>query len=440
MKSTRTERIGWYMYDWANSAFSTTVVTVFIGPYLTSITQSAADASGNIYILGIPVFAGSFFPYLVSASVLLQVLILPLMGALADYTHRRKALLGGFAYLGAFATMGLYFLEGDNYLFGGALFLLANLSFGASIVLYNSFLADLAGPDRRDAVSSIGWSVGYIGGGVLLLLNLLLFSNAAEFGISEGHAVRISLTSAGMWWALFTIFPMITLRLRRPTREIPGRSNLLTVGFRQLAATIREARNYPKTLVFLGAYLLYNDGVQAVIALSAQFGQEELGLPMSTLTQVILLVQFVAFGGALLFSQVARVLNSKNAILITLVIWLGAIFYAYMYLHTEAGFFALGAAVGLVMGGTQALSRSLFSLMIPPGSEAEYFSLYEVSERGTSWLAPLLFGLALQFYGSYRIAILSLGIFFIAGIILLIIVNIPRGIIESGNQPPKNMQ
>jgi UMF1 family MFS transporter len=439
LKSAKFERIGWYMYDWANSAFSTTVVTVFIGPYLTTITQSAADAAGNVYFLSIPIYAGSFFPYLVSLSVLLQVLVLPLMGALADYTRRKKTLLGAFAYIGAFATMGLYFLEGTNYLYGGALFLIANLSFGASIVLYNSFLGDIAEADRRDAVSSIGWSVGYIGGGVLLLLNLILYSNAGQFGIEPGYAVRISLTSAGLWWALFTIFPMVSLRLRRFPREIPDERNIITVGFHQLWKTIKDARNYPKTLLFLGAYLLYNDGVQAVIALSAQFGQEELGLEMATLTQVILMVQFVAFGGALLFNFIAKLFNAKKAILISLVIWIMAIFYAYTFLHDEFGFFLLGAVIGLVMGGTQALSRSLYSLLIPPGHEAEYFSLYEVSERGTSWLAPLMFGLALQFYGSYRIAILSLGIFFIAGIILLIMVNVRRGIIESGNTPPKNM-
>jgi UMF1 family MFS transporter len=191
--------------------------------------------------------------------------------------------------------------------------------------------------------------------------------------------------------------------------------------------------------MFLGAYLLYNDGVQAVIALSAQFGQEELGLEMATLTQVILIVQFVAFGGALLFNLIAKKFNAKNAILVSLVIWLFAIFYAYTFLQDVFGFFMLGAVIGLVMGGTQALSRSLYSLLIPPGHEAEYFSLYEVSERGTSWLAPLLFGLALQFYGSYRIAILSLGVFFVAGIVLLIFVNVRRGIIESGNTPPANL-
>ena len=153
MRATKKERIGWYFYDWANSAFYTTVITVFLGPYLTTITEAAADSAGYVNLLGIAIYADSFFPYVVSLSVLLQVIILPVIGAMADYTQRKKLILGVFAYIGAFSTMGLYFLEGDNYLLGGALFLIANLSFGASIVVYNSFLSEIAEPEKRDSVS-----------------------------------------------------------------------------------------------------------------------------------------------------------------------------------------------------------------------------------------------------------------------------------------------
>lgn len=437
--STRRERVGWYFYDWANSAFPTTVVTVFLGPWLTTVTKAAADGGGFVYPLGIKVHAGSFFPYVVSLSVLAQVLTLPVLGAIADYSHRKKELLGLFAYLGAGATFALYAVHGTSYLPGGVLFLAANVSFGASVVFYNAFLPDLASPDRRDAVSSYGWALGYLGGGLLLALNLALFSQAAALGLSVGHAVRINLASAGAWWALFTLIPLLTLRNRQPARQLRPGDHYLTVGFRQLRRTLSRVRLYPQTVLFLAAYLLYNDGIQTVIALASQFGQEELGLPISTLTSVILMVQFVAFFGALAFNRVAEVLGTKRAIMVSLVIWTGTVTYAYGWLRTGGQFFALGAAIAIVLGGSQALSRALYSLMIPKGQEAEYFSLYEVSERGTSWLGPLLFGLALQFTGSYRIAILSLSIFFLLGLVLLAFVNVREAVLEAGNEPPRRM-
>ncbi len=421
------------MYDWAISAFSATVVTVFIGPYLTSIAENAADVNGNLNLLGMHIYYGSYFPYVVSFSVLLQVLFLPLLGAVADYTNQKKALLAIFSYLGSFATMGMFFLEGNNYLLGGFLFVIANLAFGISMVMYNAYLNDISEKDERDSVSSLGWATGYLGGGILLFLNLMLFSQAESLGLSTGMAIRINLCSAGIWWAIFSLFPMFWLKKRNATRNIPKESSLWNIGFRELKTTFTEAKKYPITLTFLLAYLLYNDGVQAVIALSSQFGQEELGLDISVLTQVILIVQFVAFGGAILFNYIAAKTNTKVSLMITLFIWLAAITYAYVGLYDATGFYILGIVVGLVMGGTQALSRSLYSKLIPKNKEAEYFSLYEVSERGTSWLGPLLFGLSLQFSGSYRFAILSLVLFFILGIILLIKVNVAKGIIYVEN-------
>ncbi len=430
--NNRREQTGWYFYDWANSAFPTTVVTVFLGPWLTTVTKAAADGGGFVYPLGIKVHAGSFFPYVVSLSVLAQVVTLPLLGAIADYSHRKKEMLGLFAYAGAGATLALYVVHDTNYLPGGVLFLVANVSFGASVVFYNAFLPDIASPERRNAVSSYGWALGYLGGGLLLALNLVLFSQAPALGLSVGDAVRINLASAGAWWAVFTVIPLAVLRNRRPERQLRPGEHYLTVGFRQLRRTLARVRLYPQTILFLVAYLLYNDGIQTVIALASQFGQEELGLPISTLTAVILMVQFVAFFGALLFNKIAEALGTKRAIMVSLVIWTATVTYAYGWLRTGAQFFVLAAVIALVLGGSQALSRALYSLMIPKGQEAEYFSLYEVSERGTSWLGPLLFGLALQFTGSYRIAIVSLSVFFLAGLVLLARVDVHEAVREAG--------
>lgn len=439
-QSNRREQVAWYFYDWANSAFSTTVVAVFLGPYLTEVAKAAADAEGYIHPLGFAMVADGLFPFLVSLSVILQVLFLPILGAIADYTELKKQLMGLFAYIGAFATTALYFVEGANYLLGGSLFVVANLAFGAAIVFYNAFLPEIARPDQRDSVSSQGWALGYLGGGLLLLLNLVFVQFLAEpLGISTSLAVRICLASAGLWWAIFAVIPLRYLRNRRGVRALPTGSNYIQAGFGQLFHTLRELPRYPSSLLFLVAYLFYNDGIQTVIALAAQFGSQELGLSTSSLIRLILMVQFVAFVGALLFNVLANRIGVKRAIMFSLIIWVGTTSYTYAFVRNELQFFVVGAAIGIVLGGSQALSRSLFSHMIPSGREAEYFSLYEVSERGTSWLGPMLWFAALQFTGSYRVAVLSVSIFFIIGLLLLSLVNVRRAIMEVGNEAPSNL-
>jgi MFS transporter, UMF1 family len=436
-KEGRKERVGWYFYDWANSAFYTVVITVFLGPYLTYITLNAADLQKNIYLLGIPIYAESFYAYSISFSVLMQFIFLPYIGALADYNRNKKLLLGLFAFIGSFSTMGLFFLEGSNYLLGGGLLLIANLSFGASVVVYNSFLNDISEPANRDTVSSIGWATGYIGGGIILFFNLILYSQAKLFGITTDFAVRICLSSAGFWWAVFTIIPLLTLKNRKSAKSLQVEGNMLTSGFRQLIKTITDSFRYPQTMLFLLAYLFYNDGIQATITMSSQFGNQEFGLGMSTLTLIILIFQFVAFAGSLAFLFVAQKTNTKNAILISLFIWAGVVIYIYAFVHSITGFWIVAMIIAIVLGGSQALSRSFYSRLIPKDKEAEYFGLYEISERGASLLGPFVFGLALQFTHSYRFAILSLIIFFILGIILMFFVNTQKGMemVEQDNTP-----
>lgn len=436
--NNRRERFGWYIYDWANSAFYTTVITVFMGPYLTEVAKAAADAEGYVHPLGLNIHPDSFFPYVVSLSVFCQMLFLPLLGAIADYSNLKKQMMVLFAYIGSFAAMGLYFLEGDRYLLGGGLFLIANFSIGASIVFYNAYLNDIASADRRDAVSSIGYAWGYLGGGLLLAANLVLFYKAQSLGISEGQAVRISLASAGAWWAVFTLVPLALLKRRRAVKSLPANQGYLTAGLKQLGHMLRGLRHYPQTLLFLLAYLLYNDGIQTVITLASQFGKGELGLGLSTLTATVLIVQFVALFGALIFNFIAKLTNTKRAIIISLVIWIGVVVYAYAALQTARDFLIMGGVLGIVLGGSQALSRSLFSRMIPPGQEAEFFSIYEVSDKGTTWLGPLLFGLAYDLTKSYRIAILSVATFLILGLLLLLFVNVGKAVQEATQSAAKS--
>lgn len=426
------EQRGWYFYDFANSAFASTVVTLFLGPWLTVLARNAADANGLVHPLGIPVDARSYWSYLIALSVFSQVLFLPAIGGLADYSARKKQWLGLLAYIGAAATMGMFFLEGTRYFLGGVLFLVANLAFGASMVIYNAFLPEIAAEEDRDAVSSKGWGLGYLGGGLLLALNLLLYQNAENWGFDEGFAVRVSLASAGVWWAFFSMIPLATLRNRRSHKPLPEGGIPFMDSFLQLIRTLREIRKLPMTFLFLVAYLLYNDAIQAVIALAGQFGSDYLKIPMADLTLAILMVQFVAFGGALVFNEIAKRIGAKSAVVAALIIWIGLMFGVF-FVKTTAHFFIAAALVAIIMGGSQALSRSIFSLMIPRGREAEFFSLYEISDKGTSWLAPLMFGLTLQFTGSYQLAILSQILFFLAGLLLLLRVDLGRAALEAGS-------
>ena len=486
--NNRREIFGWTMYDWASSAFSTTVGTVFLGPYLTSLAEDATqNTAGLLYLFNVPIRFDSFFAYCISASVLLQVTVLPILGALADYSHIRKRLLQFFSTLGAAATIAMFFITADGYWFGGLLFILANVCFGASIVFYNAYLPDISTQETRDSVSSRGFAMGYLGGGILLLLNLILFMFGSRIGLDSAMVARISLASAGVWWLVFSFITFATLRPRHAVRPLPAGETYVSVGFSQLAKLlgvstqvvavltvlpllipilivlgvpiaiallpalgpiavlvifmVRKSRSLPEGVKYLLAYLLYNDGIQTVINIAAIYAAQELGMPTNMLILVILMIQFVAFGGAFLFAFLARRLGARNAIIVSLFIWGGVVVYAWLGMTSQVPilgmeqrqfeFWILGFIIALVLGGSQALSRSLFSQMIPKGQEAEFFSFYEISERGTSWLGPFVFGVVNQMTGSLRVGLLSVIIFFVLGLALLVTVNVPRAIGEA---------
>lgn len=437
----RREQHGWYFYDWACSVYSTSVLTVFLGPYLTSVAESAADADGYVHPLGIPVRAGSFFAYSVSLSVIVAVLVMPLVGAAADRSGRKKPLLAAAAYTGAAATTCMFFLDGDRYLLGGLLLVVANAAQSVAMMLYNSYLPQIAPPEERDAVSSRGWAFGYAAGALVLVANLILYTAHDSFGLSESAAVRVCLASAGLWWGAFALIPLRRLRDRRtPARGHESARKATLPGFRQLAATVRDMRRHPLTLAFLLAYLVYNDGIQTVISQASVYGSEELGLGQSTLIVAVLLVQLLAVAGALALGRLARTYGAKRTILGSLVAWTVTLAAGYFLPAGEpVWFFVLAAGIGLVLGGSQALSRSLFSHLVPPGKEAEYFSAYELSDRGMSWLGPLLFGLTYQLTGSYRDAIISLVAFFVLGFLLLARVPVRRAIGDAGNPVPERI-
>jgi UMF1 family MFS transporter len=436
MVNDRKEIFGWAMYDWANSAFSTTVGTVFLGPYIAGLAATSAEAysDGMARFFGIPVAPDSFLPYCISFSVGLQVLFLPILGAIADYSHMRKQMMQLFALIGAISTILMFFITGDLWWLGGVLFIIANLAFGAAIVFYNAYLPDIASEEERDRVSSYGWAMGYLGGGVLLALNLAFFIFSEDIGVPGALAVRINLASAGIWWMGFALITWARLRPRHAARPLPAGETYASIGFKQLGKTFREIKNFPETLKYLLAYFLYNDGIQTVIAVSSTFAAAPiirggLEVDQDTLIAVILMIQFVAFGGALFWGKLAKWIGAKQSIIVSLVIWSGVVIFAYGGMQGEnrvTEFMILGAFIAIVMGGSQAISRSLFAQMIPNGKEAEYYSFYEVSERGTSWTGPLIFGLANQMFGSLRYGILALIFYFIAGLIILPLVNVNK--------------
>ena len=450
----RREIFGWIMYDWANSAFYTTVVSTLLGPYLTALAQrSLGDPNGVVLSLGPlgSVTAKSFFTQCVSLAVGSQIFLLPVLGAIADYSRLKKRLMAVFCYAGAFSTCLLFFVTGELYWLGGLLFILANVCFGAAVVFYNAFLPEITTEDMRDRVSSRGFAWGYMGGGLLLALNFLLVAPAARLfgphGVSEGDArefaVRVSLLSAGIWWGGFAVITFRRLKTRAPEREMPKGRSYLTVGFTEIVSTFRELWKLKQTLRFLVGYLLYNDGIQTVISAASVFLAQELfiarGLPddPAFLLGIFLMVQFIAFGGALLFERIAAWLGTKRAILVSLVVWSGIVIYAYGFLQTTRQAWVMGAMIGLVLGGSQALSRSLFSRMIPRGREASFFGIYEISERGTSWMGPQVFSIVVASTGSYRQAVFSLIIFFIAGMLILLFTNTDRAVHDAGNHTPE---
>ncbi len=477
--NNRREIIGWMTYDWANSAFFTVVVGVLVGPYLLSLAERAVGADGVVLDLfvfkvtpkGLPAFC-------TAVSVISMVAMLPVLGAIADYTHLKKSMMAVFCYTGVVAGALLFFVT-DSYVACSLLFIVGNMSFAAANVFYNAFLIDITTEDLRDKVSSYGYGCGYLSGFIVLVLNLIFLKYSNEwFGITTGTAVRLSFLFASLWWGAFAVVTFFLLpkaapgnadALVRNGRNAATQGNgdsslsdgnsglsdeasliadksvrvpLLTVGFRDVWGTIKELRRLRYTMLFLVAYLFYNDGIQTVILQSSVFISYELftskGLAddPSFLIMIFGVAQISAFAGALLFERIARVIGAKRTIIVALVVWCGIVIYAYGFFETKTQAYIMGGAIGMVLGAAQALSRSLYSQMIPRGREASFFGLYEISEKGTSWMGQLMFTIIVGATGSFRHAILGLIVFFIVGTIVLLFTDTKRAIHEAGNLTP----
>jgi len=358
---------------------------------------------------------------------LARLLAEDMTGAIADRSSRKKQLLALFAYIGSGATIGLLFLTGTRWLLGAALFILANIAFGASVVVYNSFLPQLAKPDDRDAVSSRGWAIGYIGGGLLLALNVAWILSPSTFGISDaGQASRLSFLSVALWWALFSI-PLFR-RVPEPAVVGFGASStaaLMRASLLGLLHTLRDLRRYRQAFLLLVAFVIYSDGIGTIIRLATSYGTE-LGLNQGSLITAILLVQFVGIPFAFLFGMLAGRIGAKTAIFIALAVYT-LITVAGYYMKTERDFYILAFMVASVQGGSQALSRSLFASMIPKERSSEFFGFFSIFEKFGAIAGPAAFEVASRTTGSSRSAILSVMVFFIAGAVVLAFVDVRAG-------------
>jgi len=424
----RRVRTAWYAYDWANSVFSTCVTSTFFGPYLTDIVKDAADSNGFVHPLGLGVRAESFYPFLTGLSLFLQVLVLPGAASLAHKMPRNK-LLGGIAMVGALATVGLALLTHASYLTGGVLFVLATLALGASVVVYDTYLPEIATPSERAAVSSRGSAAGYLGTTVVLVLSLALLMAHDTFGLSEDAAVAGCLLLAGVWWAGFTLIPMRVLPAT-PVVSQTSRSG----GFRRMLGELVRRRDQRKAAWFLLAFFLYNNAILVISSQGTTFVTEELDVSDSVLVFGVLIVSMIAVGGTSLGGRLAGKLGAPAVLLGSLAVWVVVI---ALQVTVRPGAMVtltiIGVLVGLVNGCCYALSRAVFANLTPPDRSAEYFSLFEIVNRSLGAFGVIVFGAVVQITGSYRIAIGSMSILFIAGALLLVVVGLRGAIISEGD-------
>jgi len=414
------------MYDWANSAFATSILAAILPVYFASLVPE----EGIMVPLGPLSFrttAGALWAYAISFSLLLTALTAPILGALADFSGSKKRFLFGFTYTGVALTSLLYLVGEGDYWLCLALFVPANIGFAGSMTFYNAFLPQVAGEDKMDLVSGKGYAFGYIGGGLLLALHVLMITYYESFGISDRSVgIRISLASVGIWWGFFAIPLFLWVPEVKHSQSKPDGFSYTSYGFSQFLNTLKSFRRYPDLLWFLIAFLVYNDGIQTVIAMAAIFGKTALGLDTQTLIGTLLMTQFIAWPGALLFANLAERIQSKNAIMITLLMWIVIVTYAY-FLKSALEFWILGGLVGLVLGGSQAISRSLYAKLIPKARPAEFFGFFTISAKFASIFGPLIFGLVTDLSENPRNAILSLILFFVVGMIILSRVDTERG-------------
>lgn len=420
--SRRKAWFSWCLYDWANSAYATVILAAVLPVYFVSLVPvEGARLSLFGWTHNMP--ASALWGYAVSLSMLLVAISAPFLGAHADRSASRRHWLIFFCLIGSVATALLFLASSGRYLLAAGLFVIANTGFAAGNIFYNAFLPALAEGNDVDRLSARGFASGYIGGGLVLLVVFVMIQFHGVFGFADaGAASRAGFLLTGLWWLLFSL-PMFHYVREDVFVHEP---QPMLQGFRAYVKTFAEIRRYRDLLLFLVAFLFYNDGIQTIIVVSAIFGREELGLSQGTILGAFLMIQFVAMPGSLLFGRLAERFGPKKSVLASLFLFAGVTIYAF-FMAAAYEFWILGFVVALILGGSQAISRSLFASLIPTGKSAEFFGFYAISGKFASIFGPMIFALIADLTGSTRHAILALIVFFVVGIVLLLRVDIERG-------------
>jgi len=399
--------VAWALYDWANSAFATTVMAGFFPVFFQKFWSTGVDPTETTARLG---YANAIAGFALA-------LLAPVLGAIGDRGGRRKRFLFGWTLLGVGATGALYFVGQGQWGTAALMFVLASMGFNGGIVFNDSLMLDVAKPEEFDRVSALGYSLGYLGGGLLFLINVVMYSKPSWFGLRDGaQAVQASFLTVAVWWLVFTLPLMRSVREQHKGPTLPiGES--VRVGLRELGNTISHVRQYRTIVLFLVAYWFYIDGVNTIIKMAVDYGLS-LGLQTSALLTALLVTQFVGFPAALLFGWLGDRIGARRGILIGIVVYAAITVYAY-FLDTETEFFALAIAVGLVQGGVQSLSRSMFGRLVPAGKNAEFFGFFNMMGKFAAFLGPLLMAITAEVTHNSRVSIVSLVLLFVIGGVLL---------------------
>jgi MFS transporter, UMF1 family len=409
---------GWVMYDWANSVYQLTISSTIFPIYYNMVTRTGNDFTVSFF--GFHLINTVLYSWAIAASYLLVAIGSPLFSSMADYTGRRKAFMMAFTWIGASACGALFFFNRENVELGIIAFALGTIGYGGSIVFYNSFLPVIVEPQFQDRISARGYSMGYLGGVVLLLFNLLMILKPGFFGIPEGTTLpaRISFVTVCIWWIGFA---QITFaRLPKYTfRKRTGESKVLTNGYKELQTVFSQIRKSKKLSIYLSGFFFMTMGLLTVMFMAATFGEKELGLKENVLIPTILVIQLVAILGAWSFARISERIGNVPTLIITLLIWILVCIFAF-YIRDAAGFVITAMVIGLVMGGSQSLARSTYSKMLPETTDhTSFFSFYDVMEKLATVAGTFSFGIIEAITGSMRYSVMAIGIFFMIGMIFM---------------------
>jgi UMF1 family MFS transporter len=405
----------WALYDWGNSAFATTVIAGFFPIFFKQFWCDGCPAPESTFRLGA---ANSIASLIIVAAA-------PILGAIADKGSAKKRFLLFFAFLGALMTGALYFVGEGSWLTAAFLYVCGIIGFSGGNIFYDSLLMTVARPKKTDFVSALGFALGYLGGGILLAFNVFMTKQPAFFGLSgPEEAIRLSFISVALWWALFTIPLLLFVEEDRKGRE-PLKAGIIVGGFRQLLHTFAEVRKLKQVFIFLIGYWLYIDGVDTIVRMAVDYGLA-IGFKTEGLVAALLITQFIGFPSAIVFGKIGEKLGPKTGIFIGIGVYILITVWGY-FMRREIEFFMLAAGIGLVQGGVQSLSRSLYTRIIPGNKSAEFFGFYNMLGKFAAIIGPIMMGWVGVVSGNSRLGILSLILLFVAGGVFLSRVNVDEG-------------